>query len=173
MRESSTVSTLLDTSRKAVEGSSNTPCRIAKESGVHRRRLSPLLSGERGLSMEAAEQLLACFGLEVVVHAPRKKKRTGTHKRSLPYEELQTLVKLCGGTMHHRPVGRGVIRTIELRGESVEVPVPDGSINALDECYEPPAGNPHPTHQSDWDGEKEFRLRLDAQSRIVALLMGG
>ncbi len=92
------------------------------------------------------------------------------HTRSLPYIELQELVQSLGGEMKHRPVGRGVVWEIDLWGKLAEVAVPDGTVNALDDCYEPPTGNPNPTHWSDWDGESEFRLKPDARFRVVNLV---
>ena len=63
---------LLDEIRAAIEASDKTRYRIAKESGVAESALSRLMSGERGLSIDAAESLAASLRLKIAL-----KRRTG------------------------------------------------------------------------------------------------
>ena len=62
---------LLDTLRRAVEGSDESRYRIAHGSGVNASQLTRLVSGERGLSIETAEKLADYLGLEIIVRSKR------------------------------------------------------------------------------------------------------
>ena len=48
--------------------------RIAKESNLSQSQLSRLMSGERGLSIEALEVLAECLGLEITIRPKKRKK---------------------------------------------------------------------------------------------------
>lgn len=65
---------LLDGIRDAIETSGKTRYRIAQESGIAESVLSRLMSGERGLSIDALETLADCMGLEVVIRPKRRRK---------------------------------------------------------------------------------------------------
>ena len=65
---------LLKKIRKAVETSGKSRYRIARESGLAQSQLSRLISGKRGLSLEALVRLADCLGLEVVIRPKRRRK---------------------------------------------------------------------------------------------------
>ena len=65
---------LLDEIRDAIEASGKTRYRIAHESGIAESVLSRLLSGERGLSIDALETLADYLGLEIVIRPKRRQK---------------------------------------------------------------------------------------------------
>ena len=67
---------LLDGIRDAIEASDKTRYRIAQESGIAESVLSRLMSGERGLSIDALETLADYFGLEIVMR-PKHRRRKG------------------------------------------------------------------------------------------------
>ena len=69
------VARLLDTIRAAIRDSGQTPASIARRAQVARSQLSRLLSGERGVSVEAMERLADALGLEVVIRPRRSRKR--------------------------------------------------------------------------------------------------
>jgi len=60
----------------AVKASGETPYAIAKGAGVNRSQLSRLLSGERGLSVDAIERLAEHLRLEIVIR-PKRGARKG------------------------------------------------------------------------------------------------
>ncbi len=68
---------VLDSLRRAIEASVETPYAIAKGSGVNKSQLSRLLSGERGLSIESAERLADYLGLEIILRPKRRKRKAG------------------------------------------------------------------------------------------------
>ncbi len=53
--------------RQAVEASSRTRYRIAKESGVSASQLSRLVRGERGLTADTIERLADYLGLRITI----------------------------------------------------------------------------------------------------------
>jgi len=65
---------ILDQIRQAIEESDKTRYRIAKDTGISESRLSLLMSGKRGLSIEALEALADYLGLEVALRRKRKRK---------------------------------------------------------------------------------------------------
>jgi len=65
---------ILDEIRQAIEESGKTRYRIAKEAGISESRLSLLMSGKRGLSIEALEALADYLGLEVTLRPKKKRK---------------------------------------------------------------------------------------------------
>ncbi len=65
---------LLDEIRDAIEASGKTRYRIAQESGIAESMLSRLMSGERGLSIDALETLADYLGLEIVMRPKRRRK---------------------------------------------------------------------------------------------------
>ena len=65
---------LLDELRDAIEASGKTRYRIAQESGIAESMLSRLMSGERGLSIDALETLADYLGLEIVMRPKRRRK---------------------------------------------------------------------------------------------------
>ena len=67
---------LLDEIRDAIEASGKTRYRIAQESGIAQSVLSRLMSGERGLSIEALETLADYLGLEIIMR-PKRHRRKG------------------------------------------------------------------------------------------------
>ena len=67
---------LLDEIREAIDASGKTRYRIAQESGIAESVLSRLMSGERGLSIDAMETLADYFGLEIVMR-PKRRRRNG------------------------------------------------------------------------------------------------
>ncbi len=64
---------LLDEIRDAIEASGKTRYRIAQESGIAESMLSRLMSGERGLSIDALETLADYLGLEIVMRPKRRR----------------------------------------------------------------------------------------------------
>ena len=66
---------LLDEIRDAIEASGKTRYRIAQESGIAESVLSRLMSGERGLSIDALETLADYLGLEIVMRPKRRRRR--------------------------------------------------------------------------------------------------
>jgi transcriptional regulator with XRE-family HTH domain len=67
---------LLDEIREAIDTSDQTRYRIAKETGIAESVLSRLVSGERGLSLDAFERLADHLGLEIILrHKRRRRKR--------------------------------------------------------------------------------------------------
>ena len=67
---------LLDEIRDAIEASGKTRYRIAQESGIAESVLSRLMSGERGLSIDALETLADYLGLEFTMR-PKRRQRKG------------------------------------------------------------------------------------------------
>ncbi len=67
---------LLDEIRIAIEASRKTRYRIAKDTGISQTQLSRLMSGERGLSIDALETLAGYLGLKIVVR-PKRHRRKG------------------------------------------------------------------------------------------------
>lgn len=65
---------LLDELRDAIEASGKTRYRIAQESGIAESVLSRLMSGERGLSIDALETLAEYLGLEIVMRPKRRRR---------------------------------------------------------------------------------------------------
>lgn len=68
------MSTILEAIKRAILASDKSRYRIARESGVSQAALSRLMSGERGLSIEAAERLAEALDLQIEVKAGRRKK---------------------------------------------------------------------------------------------------
>ncbi len=67
---------LLDEIRNAIDASGKTRYRIAQESGIAESVLSRLMSGERGLSIDALERLADYLGLEITMR-PKQRRRKG------------------------------------------------------------------------------------------------
>jgi transcriptional regulator with XRE-family HTH domain len=65
---------LVDAIRRAVEASSKTRYRIAKESGVSAGQLSRLVNGERGMTVDTIERLADYLGLQITIE-PKVKTR--------------------------------------------------------------------------------------------------
>jgi predicted XRE-type DNA-binding protein len=66
---------VLDQIREAIK-SSGKPCnQISLATGISRSRLSKLMSGQLGLSIEALEQLVEYLGLEIQITNPKKGKK--------------------------------------------------------------------------------------------------
>ena len=65
---------ILDQIREAIQTSGKSRYRIWKETGITQAQLSRLLSGERGLSIEALEKLAEYLGLEVTLKPKQKRK---------------------------------------------------------------------------------------------------
>ena len=66
---------VLDEIRQAIETSDVSRYRIWRDTGITQSHLCKLLSGERGMSIEAMERLADYLGLEIVIRPKRRKKR--------------------------------------------------------------------------------------------------
>lgn len=64
----------LDAICEAIEASDKTRYRIAKDTGISQAHLSRLMSGERGLSIDALERLADYLGLEITIRHRRRQK---------------------------------------------------------------------------------------------------
>lgn len=64
---------ILDRLRQAIREGGKTRYRLAQESGIDESALSRLMSGERGLSIEAAEKLAETLGLEIIIRPVKRK----------------------------------------------------------------------------------------------------
>ena len=65
---------VLDAICDAIEASDKTRYRIAKDTGISQTQLSRLMSGERGLSIDALELLADYLGLEIIMRPKRRRK---------------------------------------------------------------------------------------------------
>ena len=65
---------VLDEIRVAIKASGKTRYRIAKDLEISQAQLSRLMSGERGLSIEALERLADYLELEIVIRPKRRRK---------------------------------------------------------------------------------------------------
>lgn len=63
---------ILDRLRQAIRESEKTRYRLAEESCIAESALSRLMSGERGLSIEAAEKLAETLGLEIIIRPAKR-----------------------------------------------------------------------------------------------------
>lgn len=61
---------------RAIEDSGQTRYAISMGSGLHQSMLSRLVSGERSISLDAAERLADYLGLEITVR-PKRRARKG------------------------------------------------------------------------------------------------
>ena len=66
---------LLDEIRNAIDANGKTRYRIANDTGISQTQLSRLMSGERGLSIEALEKLVGYLGLEIVMRPKRRRQK--------------------------------------------------------------------------------------------------
>lgn len=66
---------LVETIRRAIRQSERTHYRIAQDSGIARSQLSCLMTGERGLSVDAVERLADYFALEIILRPKRRRKK--------------------------------------------------------------------------------------------------
>ncbi|MEX2216176.1 MAG: helix-turn-helix transcriptional regulator [Phycisphaeraceae bacterium] len=69
------MSQLLDAIRDSIKASGKSLNRIAIESGITAGQLSRMMRGERGLTIDVAEQLADFLGLEVVIRPKRRSKK--------------------------------------------------------------------------------------------------
>ena len=67
---------ILDAICDAIEASDRTRYRIAKDTGISQTQLSRLMSGERGLSIDALERLADYLGLGIIIR-PKRRRRKG------------------------------------------------------------------------------------------------
>ncbi len=67
---------ILDAICDAIEASGKTRYRIAKDTSISQTQLSRLMSGERGLSIDALERLADCLELEITIR-PQRRQRKG------------------------------------------------------------------------------------------------
>ncbi len=65
---------ILDAICDAIEASDKTRYRIAKDTAISQTQLSRLMSGERGLSIDALETLADYLGLEIVIRPAKRAK---------------------------------------------------------------------------------------------------
>ncbi len=68
---------ILDAICDAIEASDKTRYRIAKDISISQTQLSRLMSGERGLSIDALERLADYLGLEIVIRPRRRRRKKG------------------------------------------------------------------------------------------------
>lgn len=66
---------ILDAICEAIETSNKTRYRIAKETGISQAQLSRVMSGERGLSIDALERLADYLELEIIIRSRHRRKR--------------------------------------------------------------------------------------------------
>ena len=66
---------LWDQVRVAILASGQTRYRIAQKTGITQAQLSRLMSGERGLSIEALERLTDYLGLEIIIRPKRRTRK--------------------------------------------------------------------------------------------------
>lgn len=66
---------LWDQVRAAIRASGQTRYRIAQETGIEQSQLSRLMTGERGLSIDALERLADHLGLEIVIRPKRRERK--------------------------------------------------------------------------------------------------
>ena len=59
----------------AIEGSDKTRYRISKDTGISQTQLSRVMSGERGLSIDALERLADYLGLEITMRHKQRRRR--------------------------------------------------------------------------------------------------
>lgn len=74
------MSQLIEAIKQAVAASGKSRYRIYQESGVLQSQLSRLMSGERGLKVEAIERLADALGLEIIVR-PKRGRAKGQKQR--------------------------------------------------------------------------------------------
>jgi transcriptional regulator with XRE-family HTH domain len=67
-----TMKKVLDQIREAILASDKSQYRIAQDTGISRSRLSKLMSGQLGLSIEALEQLAEYLGYEIRIIKSKK-----------------------------------------------------------------------------------------------------
>ena len=70
-----TMAPILDDIRKAIEASGKSRYRISQDTGISEGRLSGLMAGTKGLSIETLERLVKYLGLEIVIRPKRRKGR--------------------------------------------------------------------------------------------------
>jgi plasmid maintenance system antidote protein VapI len=69
------MSIILETLRRALETTDESRYSIARGSGVDASQLCRLVSGERGLSIEAAETLADYLDLEIIIRPKRGRRK--------------------------------------------------------------------------------------------------
>lgn len=70
------MSVILETLKRTIAEANVSRYRIAKESGVEASALARLMSGERGLSIEAAERVADVLDLEIIIRPKRRRKES-------------------------------------------------------------------------------------------------
>jgi len=65
---------ILDDLRRAIVESDKTRYRIAQETGVDESALCRLMTGERGVRLDALEKIAECLGMEIVLRPKRTRK---------------------------------------------------------------------------------------------------
>ncbi len=70
------MSKILDTIKQAILDNGQSRYAIARESGLSEAALSRLMSGKRGLSIDATEKLADTLDLDIIIR-PRKGRRQG------------------------------------------------------------------------------------------------
>ena len=68
------MSPILDDIRKAINSSGKSRYRISHDTGISEAQLSGLMSGTKGLSIEAAERLAAYLEIEFVARPKKSQK---------------------------------------------------------------------------------------------------
>ena len=72
---------IYDEIRDAIEASSMTRYRIAKETGIGESQLCHFAAGKKGLSVESLETLADCLGLEITTRPKREKRKNAKGRR--------------------------------------------------------------------------------------------
>jgi transcriptional regulator with XRE-family HTH domain len=69
------MSRLLHKLRRRIEASRLSRYEIAKRAGLQQSQLSRLMSGERGLSVDALERLSEALDLDIVIRPKRRRRK--------------------------------------------------------------------------------------------------
>ena len=65
---------ILDDIRKAIQAGKTSRYALAKQTGLSQAHLCQFMAGTKGLSVEAAERLAECLGLEITVRKRKQRK---------------------------------------------------------------------------------------------------
>jgi len=71
------MSKLLDEIREAIRASDKTRYRLSKETSIPQSQLSRLMTGEKGVSLDALERLAEALGLEIIIRPKRWQRKGG------------------------------------------------------------------------------------------------
>lgn len=71
---------ILNRLRQAIRTTDKSRYRLAQETGIAESALSRLMSGERGLSIDAAERLAEALELQIIIRPAKRKPRTAKER---------------------------------------------------------------------------------------------